>query len=278
MDIKIYVCHHKDGTIYRNKYFEPIQVGRALSHKVINGIIGDDTGDNISSKNREWCELTGLYWIWKNTNHDYVGINHYRRYIIFERDYFNKISFFDKKIDKISCFSKGIEEICYDHSIVLPPLLDVEDFSSDNVYNHYCEHHYKKDIDVVISIVKNKHKDYYDYVIMAMKSKECVFGNLFVMRRDVLDEYCSFLFSVLFSAESIIDTTEYDSYQKRVYGFLSERLLYAFLLKKKFYDKNVNIIHVGQVVYLDAGFVARVVRMVKPKWRKRKKLGLYRNK
>lgn len=77
-------------------------------------------------------------------------------------------------------------------------MLDVEDFSSDNVYNHYCENHYKKDIDVVISIVKNKHKDYYDYVVMAMKSKECVFGNLFVMRRDILDEYCLFLFSVLF--------------------------------------------------------------------------------
>ena len=64
MDIRIYVYHHADANINKNRYFEPIQGGRSIADTKFAGMIGDDTGDNISARNRDWGELTALYWIW----------------------------------------------------------------------------------------------------------------------------------------------------------------------------------------------------------------------
>ena len=56
----------------------PVQMGHAI-HPAI-GYIGDDTGENISERNANFCELTGLYWAAHNIDSDYIGIVHYRRY------------------------------------------------------------------------------------------------------------------------------------------------------------------------------------------------------
>ena len=89
MDIKIAIAYHKPSVLLQEKYFLPIHVGKALSNQDLH-IQGDDEGDNISSKNPLYCELTGLYWLWKNTSADYKGLMHYRR-IFTER---NSFSFF----------------------------------------------------------------------------------------------------------------------------------------------------------------------------------------
>ena len=63
----------------------PIQVGKAISNTDL-GVQGDNTGDNISEKNQSYCELTGIYWAWKNLkNVDYIGLCHYRRYFDFHK-------------------------------------------------------------------------------------------------------------------------------------------------------------------------------------------------
>lgn len=87
--ITILVCCHKQD-YYAQKYpFLPIQVGRAIS-SVDLGIQGDDTGDNISWKNRNYCELTALYWAWKNLKEvDIIGLCHYRRYFLLKNNIFN---------------------------------------------------------------------------------------------------------------------------------------------------------------------------------------------
>ena len=78
MDIKILVAAHKKYWMPDDSVFLPIQVGAAL-HLAL-GYVPDNTGDNISAKNPNYCELTALYWAWKNLDCEYIGLCHYRRY------------------------------------------------------------------------------------------------------------------------------------------------------------------------------------------------------
>ena len=79
-DTKILVCCHTNDIYKSDEQYFPIHVGKEISDKTID-IQGDNTGDNISDKNKSFCELTGMYWAWKNLkNVDYVGLCHYRRY------------------------------------------------------------------------------------------------------------------------------------------------------------------------------------------------------
>ena len=81
--LNIINCCHKPDVMARQPFFTPIQVGKTNS-KFDLGIQGDDTGENISRKNSSYCELTGLYWMWKNLNNaEVVGLSHYRRYFDF---------------------------------------------------------------------------------------------------------------------------------------------------------------------------------------------------
>ena len=82
-DATILVCCHKPYNCLKDDNFLPIQVGKSIS-RIDIGIIGDDTGDNLSNKNKSYCELTGIYWFWKNRPiPKYVGLYHYRRYFMF---------------------------------------------------------------------------------------------------------------------------------------------------------------------------------------------------
>ena len=78
MSIKIIVAAHKKYWMPTDPVYLPVHVG--AEGKAPIGYMPDNTGDNISSKNPHFCELTGLYWAWKNLDADYLGLVHYRRY------------------------------------------------------------------------------------------------------------------------------------------------------------------------------------------------------
>ena len=79
MKIVMIVAAHKAYRMPEDPMYLPLHVGKAGKSLEL-GFQGDDTGDNISEKNPEYCELTGLYWAWKNLDADYIGLSHYRRY------------------------------------------------------------------------------------------------------------------------------------------------------------------------------------------------------
>ena len=79
--IEVYVATHKEVRIYaKDPCYKLLHVGAANREKDF-GYICDDTGDNISLKNPVYCELTGVYWMWKNAPRNaFIGLCHYRRY------------------------------------------------------------------------------------------------------------------------------------------------------------------------------------------------------
>ena len=78
MKTQIVVAVHKPYPMPQDPLYLPVQAGRALHASL--GFTGDDSGENISSKNPHYCELTCLYWAWKNLDADVIGLCHYRRY------------------------------------------------------------------------------------------------------------------------------------------------------------------------------------------------------
>ena len=85
-DIKIFVTHtpNRDTMRVNNSLFYNVIAGSDFQTKEVpEGVYQDNQGDNISSLNKSYCELTTQYWAWKNMQADYYGFCHYRRFFSF---------------------------------------------------------------------------------------------------------------------------------------------------------------------------------------------------
>ena len=139
MDTQVFVCTHKLFHQPEESMYHPLQVGHALHEDL--GYETDDVGENISKKNDTFCELTGLYWIWKNVACDIVGISHYRRYF-FQGDHL---------ITK-----PEVEELLRDHDVILS---GVQLNNGKSVLEDYAFHHNREDILLVREILNEKYPD-----------------------------------------------------------------------------------------------------------------------
>lgn len=228
------VCYHKDTPRLNNGVFRSIHVGRALSSAPLDETIGDDVGDNISNKNRNFCELTAIYWMLKNVDAEYYGLFHYRRLLNFsglDRGDFHVLS--TKTQNQFGWTKAGARAICEKFDVVTGPRwnvhpIDVPTLPMSN-YDFYCREHKKSDIDITLDVVRERSQEVYPFVSAYMQSMTCFYGNVFVMRGDLFRRYADWLFDILLEVERRTDISGYDAYQSRVYGFLAERLMGAFI-------------------------------------------------
>ena len=216
--ISIYVATHKKANMPVNDIYVPIRVGAKLNDDDF-GYVRDDTGDNISEKNKNFCELTATYWMLKNDNSDIVGLTHYRRYF-FKKFKSNKL---ENVLDE-----KDIKKILEKKDIIVP--------NSTFIIKHNAERswektHIKKDYDECRKIIKEKYPDYLDAFEKFSKSRYIYIRNRFIAKKEIFDEYYNWLFDILFELEKRTDLTTYDDYNKRLFGFMSERLFNVWLIK-----------------------------------------------
>lgn len=246
-EIKILVCCHKKDIKVDVPPYYPIHVGKCLND--INlGIQGDDVGDNISDKNASYCELTGMYWAWKNLkNTDIIGLCHYRRYFNFQ----NSLNFLDSKIISVADFNK------LDFSIPTKILSKIKGGSiiaakrivlPISVYTNYCEWHNSADILKMGEILKNEYpQNYYNaYVDLVLDGNKLKPYNMFMMRWDMFERYCSWLFPLLKKIEKVTDISSYDDTQKRLYGYLAERLFNIYIYANNIETIEKPIIFIGE--------------------------------
>ena len=245
MNVKIVVASHKPYKMPSDICYLPVHVGKAGKEPI--GFRGDDVGDNISEKNPYYCELTGLYWAWKNLDADYLGLVHYRRH------FSTRPWWLRWWRGKENCIltDREIHRLLKTTDIVLPKK---RHYYIESVYEHYCHTHYPEPMDETREIICEKYPDMIPAFDQVMNSRSAHMFNVFVMKRELSDEYCEFMFSVLRELECRVDITCYNSFQARVYGRISELLLDVWILYKKYSYKEIYLMHMEKVNWFAKGY------------------------
>lgn len=205
-------------------YERAIQVGAALTEdRLESDILTDCEGDNISSKNRQYCELTALYWIWRHAKEDVIGLSHYRRHFILPENW---------------------QEIMVFHNIDV--ILPVPTFVAPSIDENYRERHDPYDWDYLLEYLQEKLPEDYEVARKVFSGNLYSPCNMFIMRREILNEVCSWMFPIL-DAVVMHGGEKEDTYLNRYPGFISERLITLFFHKNC--DKY-------KIVYADKNFIS----------------------
>ena len=242
MNIKILIAIHKPYWIPGDPVYFPLHVGREGRQDL--GFLGDNSGDNISGKNATFCELTGLYWAWKNLRAEYVGLVHYRRY--FTR---REVGNVDSRKNQILT-APDWEKLLRNTPVVVA---DKRKYYIETNRSHYNHAHPREGLDVTEQIIRELCPEYMEAFQLVMNRTWAHMFNMFVMRRVLFDTYCQWLFSVLFELEKRLDISSFDAYNRRVFGFVGERLLDVWLEKNLIPYKEQNVSFMEKQNWLKKG-------------------------
>lgn len=179
-----------------------------------------DTLDNIDNKNPNYCELTAMYWIWKNSKEDYVGLNHYRRRFIDTNG--NVVPEVELKniLNTTNC------------DMITKPAwntLEAEHKTVVDTFNTLWT--YKKDLDTVFNITTQLYPEYKNDIAWFKKQNLYYNCNIIYCKKELYDRYCNWLFSILFEAEKQLDSRvkTYTLPQSRIYGYMAELLFNIYI-------------------------------------------------
>lgn len=244
-NVKIIVATHKEYQMPKDKMYIPLHVGGKGKKDL--GYKKDDTGNNISDKNPYFCELTGLYWAWKNLDADYIGLVHYRRYFTLSKKRFMKE---DEKFKNVLT-SKEVNELLKDTNIILPKK---RRYFIETLYGHYKHTMHIEPLDITREIIAEKYPKYLKEFDRLKKRTSAHCFNMFIMKKDVMDKYLDWLFNILFELEKRVDASQYDAFHARFYGRISERLLDVYILTNNLPYKEVKVMDMQHVNWIKKGF------------------------
>ena len=212
----IYVVTHKPLALLEMPGYQLLQVG--LAEENFPGCLRDDTGDNIARKNPNYCELTGLYWIWKNADDPVKGLVHYRRF-------FGRRPLTGGMRQVCSCdeLSRMLEEC----DILVPKKVWYHVNAKEQLLMESCTAEALERLEETVEALYPEYMDAYRRFFARNGAHQY---NMLVARAEVFDAYCKWLFDILFHLEPLLNLEAMNAYQKRVFGFLGERLLNVWLL------------------------------------------------
>lgn len=185
-----------------------IEAGAALSDEKICDL-RDNSGDNISTKNATYCELTALYWIWKNENlPQYVGLNFYSR-------------IFDFKETELFYILSSKVDVIVPEPVIVPAIMESKKAGIDN--NDFIGDFLEKSIAKVSPSYLETYK-------IILKEGILAPSNIFITRKDIFHRYCSWLFAVIDCYENLLFQSSVTVPPRHI-GYIAEILQSVFFIK-----------------------------------------------
>lgn len=236
--LKVFMARFYKDRHLQNEYEIPdwlhsLQVGADLTMQRV-AEYADNTGDNISGKNVNYCELTALYWIWKNKlmlslpgdknnelNNEYFGLFHYRRIL-------------DITGEDLFRFSEN------DIDVILPyPTIHEPDISE-----HHARYMKEEDWQAMLQALTELQPEYAKAANAIFKQPYFYNYNIVIAKKEVLSDYCVWLFPILKRTEEL-SVPKGCERADRYIGYLGENLMTLYFL----YHKNdLNIFHTGRLM------------------------------
>ena len=225
--IKVIVCTHKKCDMPKDSMYLPLHVGAAGKQDKDGlpldfGYTRDDTGDNISIRNWNFGTQTGLYWAWKNLDSDYKGLVHYRRYFV-GKNY--------KKGDMLGSVitENEMKPLLKKYKVFVPKK---RKYYIETLYSHYAHTHDESHLKITEDIIKKDCPEYLDAFNKVMKRKWGYMFNMMILEKSLMDDYCSWLFNILFQAVECIDKSNLSAFDSRFCGRISEIMFDVWLENK----------------------------------------------
>ena len=256
---KVIIATHKKYKMPNDEMYVPVQVVREGKEDL--GYQPDNEGENISSKNPYFCELTGLYWAWKNLNADYIGLTHYRRHFSISKKLPKDIEGRVKNV----ITGKEVDEILDSTDIILPKK---RKYYIENLYSHYNHTMYIEPLDETRKIIEEKFPSYLSEFNKLHKRTSAHMFNMFIMKKEIFDAYCTWLFDILFDLENRVDVAKYDSFHSRFFGRVSELLLDVWINTNNLNYKEVKVIDIEKVNWFKKGFAFLLAKFTGKKYGK----------
>lgn len=243
--VKIIVATHKRYEMPEDEIYLPLHVGAAGKTNADGTPLElpytrDDTGDNISHRNYCFGTQTGLYWMWKHLDADYLGLVHYRRY------------FTTGKVDKEAMAKSALtgqqlQPMLGKYRVFLPKK---RHYYIETVYSHYAHTHDGAHLDLTRQIIAEKSPEYLEAFDRVMKRTSAYIFNMMIMEKALLEDYCGFLFPVLFEVGDRIDQTGMTAFEKRFCGRISEILLDVWL-ERRLMDGTIKKEQIKELAYTE---------------------------
>ena len=225
--IKIIVATHKKSPMPNDKMYLPLHVGAIDKYTedgkpVDFGYMRDDFGDNISELNQRFGTQTGLYWEWKNLNAEYKGLVHYRRYFTGKNK--NK-----NDIPESAITYDEIEPMLGKYKVFVPKK---RLYVIETLYTHYVHTHDERHLKVVQKIIAKDSPEYLHAFDTTMNQRWGYMFNMMILRSDLMDNYCTWLFNILFQTIEEIDISGMNDFDSRYGGRISELLLNVWIQRQ----------------------------------------------
>ena len=233
MNIKILVATHKPYIMPGDKsLYMPIQLGCDETEERF-GYLCDNTGDNISYKHKYYSDLSSVYWGWKNLNVEYMGTCHYRRYFVSKT----------KKADEIPFFQYILSRDELEQKLTDCPVIVAKrrHYYIETIESHYKHTHTPSDFDTLRNVLHDLSPDYSDAFEKVAQSTSAHIFNTFIMRKDFVDSFCSFMFPILFEVERRTNFEGRTEFESRTCGYLGEFMLDTWIIKNNIRFQEVEL-------------------------------------